>query len=126
MAKEAVFTLDNVMKRGITFCSRYFLCGETPETVNHLFLHCKYTQQLWRIFLSPKGISWTMTLMSWEEEGVHAKDRSRWRIIPSAIWWAIWKKRNSRCFESIVNNVQKVKFNYILFLVILVQSVILK
>ncbi|KAL3366928.1 hypothetical protein AABB24_011580 [Solanum stoloniferum] len=123
MAKEAVLTQDNVMKRGITLCSRCFLCGETAETVNHLFLHCKYTQQIWSIFLNRKGISWTMprkvteVLMSWEEEGVHAKDRSRWRIIPSAIWWAIWKERNSRCFESIVNNVQKVKLSCILFLV---------
>ncbi|WMV30140.1 hypothetical protein MTR67_023525 [Solanum verrucosum] len=75
LAKEAALTQDNVMKRGITLCSRCFLCGETLETVNHLFLHCKYTQQLWRIFMSLKGISWTMprrvteTLYSWEEAG---------------------------------------------------------
>ncbi|WMV55241.1 hypothetical protein MTR67_048626 [Solanum verrucosum] len=60
LAKEAALTQDNVMKRGITLCSRCFLYGETLENVNHLFLHCKYTQQLWRIFLSRKGISWTM------------------------------------------------------------------
>lgn len=53
------------------------------------------------------------TLLCWEEAGVHAKDRGRWRIIPGAIW----KERNSRCFESIENNVQKVKLNYILLLV---------
>ncbi|KAG5572470.1 hypothetical protein H5410_062236 [Solanum commersonii] len=93
MAKEAILTSDNVMKRRITFCS------------------------------SLKGISWIMprrvteTLMSWEEEGVHANDRSRWRIIPSAIWWAIWKKRNSRCFESIVNNVQKLYSNDTIFII---------
>ncbi|WMV39939.1 hypothetical protein MTR67_033324 [Solanum verrucosum] len=82
MAKEAVLTQDNVMKRGRTLCSRCFLCGETSETVNHLFLHCKYTHHLWRIFLSLKGISWTMprkvaeALLCWEEAGVHAKDRA--------------------------------------------------
>lgn len=54
LAKEAALTQDNVMKRGITLCSRCFLCGETSETVNHLFLHCKYTQQLWRMFLSQR------------------------------------------------------------------------
>ncbi|WMV60154.1 hypothetical protein MTR67_053539 [Solanum verrucosum] len=123
MAKEAVLTQDNVMKRGRTLCSRCFLCGETSEPVNHLFLHCKYTHHLWRIFLSLKGISWTMprkvaeALLCWEEAGVHAKDRGRWRIIPGAIWWAVWKERNSRCFESIENNVQKVKLNCILLLV---------
>jgi len=122
LAKEAALTQDNVMKRGITLCSRCFLCGETLENVNHLFLHCKYTQQLWRIFLSHKGISWTMpgkvseALKSWEEAGVLAKDRGRWRLIPASIWWAIWKERNSRCFESIENSVQKVKLNCILLL----------
>ncbi|WMV58755.1 hypothetical protein MTR67_052140 [Solanum verrucosum] len=51
-----------------------------------------YTHHLWRIFLSLKGISWTMprkvaeALLCWEEAGVHAKDRGRWRIIPGAIW----------------------------------------
>ncbi|WMV42575.1 hypothetical protein MTR67_035960, partial [Solanum verrucosum] len=108
---------------GRTLCSRCFLCGETSETVNHLFLHCKYTHHLWRIFLSLKGISWTMprkvaeALLCWEEACVHAKDRGRWRIIPGAIWWAVWKERNSRCFESIESNVQKVKLNCILLLV---------
>ncbi|WMV34938.1 hypothetical protein MTR67_028323 [Solanum verrucosum] len=122
LANEAALTQDNVMKRGITLCSRCLLCGETLENVNHLFLRCKYTQQLWRIFLSHKGISWTMpgkvseALKSWEEAGVLAKDRGRWRLIPASIWWAIWKERNSRCFENIENSVQKVKLNCILLL----------
>lgn len=46
LANKAALIQDNVMKRGITLCSRCFLCGETLETVNHLFLHCKYTQVL--------------------------------------------------------------------------------
>ncbi|WMV29688.1 hypothetical protein MTR67_023073 [Solanum verrucosum] len=40
-------------------------------------------------------------LKSWEEAGVLEKDRGRWRLIPSSIWWAIWKERNSRGFSSI-------------------------
>ena len=52
-----------------------------------------------------------------EEAGVHVKDRGRWRIIPGAILWVVWKERNSRCFESIENNEQKVKLNFMLLLV---------
>ncbi|XP_049371024.1 uncharacterized protein LOC125835973 [Solanum verrucosum] len=48
----------------------------------------------------------TEALYSWEEAGALAKDRTRWRIIPASIWWAIWKERNSRCFEGIENSVQ--------------------
>lgn len=37
-----------------------------------------------------------------------------WRIIPAAIWWSTWKERNSWCFGSIENSVQKVKLNCII------------
>ncbi|XP_049372997.1 uncharacterized protein LOC125837971 [Solanum verrucosum] len=63
----------------------------------------------YRVFLSLKDISWAMprriteALKSWEEAGVLAKNRTRWRIIPASIWWATWKERNSRCFESVEN-----------------------
>ncbi|WMV46113.1 hypothetical protein MTR67_039498 [Solanum verrucosum] len=50
----------------------------------------------------------TEALYSWEETGALAKDRTRWRIIPASIWWAIWKERNSRCFEGIENSVQDI------------------
>jgi len=56
------------------------------------------------------------TLKSWEETGLQAKDRTRWRIIPACIWWTIWKERNSRCFENVENGVQKIKLNFILLL----------
>jgi len=122
LAKEATLTVDNLMSRGMTLCSRCFLCKEIAETVNHLFLHCPFTAHLWRIILNRKGIAWTMpgkiteALSSWEGICSHAKDRSRWRIVPACIWWTIWKERNSRCFESLENDVQKIKLNFILLL----------
>ncbi|KAG5606997.1 hypothetical protein H5410_028489, partial [Solanum commersonii] len=58
----------------------------------------------------------TEALSSWEGICSHAKDRSRWRIVPASIWWTIWKERNSRCFESLENDVQKIKLNFILLL----------
>ncbi|WMV32974.1 hypothetical protein MTR67_026359, partial [Solanum verrucosum] len=71
-----VLTQDNLMKRGIPLCPRCFFCGETAETVNYLFLHCKITGQLRRIFLNLKGICISCTLpgkiteanQSWDEE----------------------------------------------------------
>ncbi|WMV26903.1 hypothetical protein MTR67_020288 [Solanum verrucosum] len=95
LTKEAVLTQDNLMKRGITLCSRCFFCGKTAETVNHLFIQCKVTDQLWNLFLRRKSISWSMpgriseALFSWEEAGTQAKNRSNWRIVPATIWWTI-------------------------------------
>ncbi|WMV36298.1 hypothetical protein MTR67_029683 [Solanum verrucosum] len=63
------------------------------------------TDQLWKIFINLRGIAWTMpskiadTLFSWEEAGVGAGNRERWRNIPSCIWWTIWKERNDRCLR---------------------------
>ena len=55
-------------------------------------------------------------LKSWKAAGENVKDKNRWRIIPASIWQTIWKERYSRCFESIENDVQKVKLNCILLL----------
>ena len=70
-----------------------------------LFLHCRLTNQLWKIFINLRGIQWTMpskivdTLSRWEKAGKGARNRSYWRNIPSCIWWTIWKERNARCFK---------------------------
>ncbi|WMV55557.1 hypothetical protein MTR67_048942 [Solanum verrucosum] len=110
------------MKRGIVLSPRCFLCGEQAETVNHLFLHCRITGQLWRLFLNLRGIAWSMpgkitdALTSWKQAGLLAKNRGRWRIVPTSIWWTIWMERNSRCFESIENSMQQIKLNCILLL----------
>lgn len=58
LAKEAVLTHDNFNKRGFQLCARCFLCGEQGETINHLFLHCKWTDQLWRMFICLGKRSW--------------------------------------------------------------------
>ena len=65
--------------------------SEEVETVSHLFLKCKKTTQLWRIFVRLGGISWVMPnkithlLYCWEEARVGAANRDRWRIVPACI-----------------------------------------
>ena len=87
LAKEAVLTQDNLMKRGIPLCSICLFCGKTVETINHLFLHCRVTSQLRRLFLNLKEMSWVMpskiteAIQSWEEAGMQSKSRERWRIV---------------------------------------------
>lgn len=56
LAKEALLTQENPMKKGIILSPRCFLCGEQAETINHLFLYCTITRQLWRMFLNLRGI----------------------------------------------------------------------
>ncbi|WMV33430.1 hypothetical protein MTR67_026815 [Solanum verrucosum] len=51
LAKQAILTHENLNKRKPNLCSSCYLCEEQVETVNHLFLHCKWTDQLWQMFI---------------------------------------------------------------------------
>ncbi|KAG5605938.1 hypothetical protein H5410_027430 [Solanum commersonii] len=91
-----VLTQENLMKRGITLCSRcfFFLWGNCRNSQS-LVHPVPFTGQLWSLFLRRKNISWVMpgriaeALYSWEEAGLQTKNRSNWRIIPATIWWTV-------------------------------------
>ncbi|KAG5575132.1 hypothetical protein H5410_055266 [Solanum commersonii] len=92
---------------------------EQAETVNHLFLHCKWTNQLWRIFSSLRKSTWVkprnivQLLNCWINVGNTTIKEERWKIVPACIWWTVWKERNQRCFEGKKNNFQNFKMNCI-------------
>ncbi|WMV10142.1 hypothetical protein MTR67_003527 [Solanum verrucosum] len=117
LAKQAVLTHENLNKRKPNLCSSCYLCEEQVETVNHLFLHCKWTDQLWQMFIQKRKIKWTKpgsikeVLQCWNRDGNAGKNEKRWRIVPACIWWTIWKERNQRCFEGRQKNIQKIKTN---------------
>ena len=54
LAKEAVLTHENLRKRNIILVTHCCLCGEAAETVGHLFLHCRITDQLWKTSINHK------------------------------------------------------------------------
>lgn len=120
VVKEAALTQENLMKRGIHRCPRCFFCEQQAETINHLFLHCKVTRQLWDLFTSLRGIVWTMpgkaeqAIVSWNFEGNGCAEKNRWRIVPAVIWWTIWKERNLRYFENTSSPLHRVKMNCII------------
>lgn len=115
VTKRACLTQEVLKKKEHQIVSRCFLCNETDETNNHLFLHCKITAQLWSLFLKLTDSNWTMPehtsdlLSCWIRRGGSKTQKKWWRIIPACIWWTIWKERNGRCFENKTNSIQKVK-----------------
>ena len=102
-----------------TMFKMLFVWGTEAEIVNHLFLHCKWTDQLWRIFSSLRKITWVkprkiaQLLNCWINIGNTTIKEERWRIVPACIWWTVWKERNQRCFEGKKNNLQNFKMNCI-------------
>ncbi|KAG5609260.1 hypothetical protein H5410_020541 [Solanum commersonii] len=76
-------------------------------------------RQLTICFFIVKGIRWTTgrtgeALTSWNFVGGGSTSKNRWEIIPAEILWAIWKERNSRCFEGNNSSMQKLKMNCII------------
>lgn len=120
VVKEAALAQENLMKRGMQLCPRCCFCEQFEETISHLFLHCKMVGQLWNLFMSFRGISWTIlentgqALESWNLEGNGSANKSRWRIVLTVIWWTIWKERNLRSFENKRSPLYKIKMNCII------------
>ncbi|KAG5590371.1 hypothetical protein H5410_040885, partial [Solanum commersonii] len=50
-------------------------------------------------------------LSCWISRGRRKSKKKWWSIIPSCIWWCIWKERNSRCYDNKANSIEKVKWN---------------
>ena len=117
LAKESVLTHDNLNKGKFQLCSRCFFYGEQVETISHLFLLCKWTEQLWRMFINLRKINWVKpgsirgVLNSWNGDGNAAAKEERWKIVSACIWWIVWKERNQRCFEDKQNGLQSFKMN---------------
>lgn len=117
MAKEAVLSQDNLASRGFQFCSGCYLCGEHAETIDHLFPHCPWSSQLWKIFINLRGISWVIPrrvvdlLDIWSIEENLSTQKERWKIVPTCIWWKVWNFRNQRCFENKGSSMQKMRMN---------------
>ena len=100
LSADNLYNYERLRQRTKSICER-----EELETINHLFLHCKLTGQLWRIFLNLKGIMWVMprdtleVLENWNKYSFQSEQKERWKFILACIWWTVWKERNQSCFE---------------------------
>lgn len=58
VAKRACLTREVLKRKGSIIVSKCYLCNERDETNNHLFLHCKFTAQLWSLFFYLTKTNW--------------------------------------------------------------------
>ncbi|WMV30621.1 hypothetical protein MTR67_024006, partial [Solanum verrucosum] len=105
--KNAILTLDNLNRRKLQLVNRCFMCLNNLESVNHLSLHCPVAAALWNMFISIAGINWILpqsvkeVVGSWSLREVDSPIKKTRQMIPSCIFWCIWKERNLRCFDGI-------------------------
>ena len=61
-ARDGILTIDNLVKRGQTLVNRCHLCCCDGETMDLLFLHCKFSHALWSAIFEVFGIHWVMPM----------------------------------------------------------------
>uniref|UniRef100_A0ACD5X5Q6 Uncharacterized protein n=1 Tax=Avena sativa TaxID=4498 RepID=A0ACD5X5Q6_AVESA len=102
-------TADNLGRRGWPCTDTYQLCLSKPKTCTHLFVHCPFASQVWRLikrrtttdFPIP-GSNFASTEDWWLQVRKRApKSNHRdFDAVVILVYWRIWKERNSRVFES--------------------------
>lgn len=97
--------MDNLQRKGFILPSICLLCYQEVESVSHLLLHCLFSREIWGGIMRDFGISlvFPMDLMAlltgWRITALSALGRRFWRLVPTAVCWAIWSERNSRVFD---------------------------
>jgi ribonuclease HI len=101
MLKGRILTGANYRKRGgigPVVCS---LCLKDDETIDHLLIHCEYTQLIWKEILNSLSFQmpgiillWKVILLQW------FTNYPKMRYIPFLVCWRIWKYRNKILFEN--------------------------
>jgi hypothetical protein len=101
-------TADNLARRGWphnTFCP---LCTIANENGIHLFLHCRFSKQVWERVRTWSRANFPIpddTFGSTEEWWLMARKRAPKNIrrdfdtVAILVHWRIWKERNSRIFQ---------------------------
>lgn len=56
--KERLRTLDLFQKRGTVLPNMWSLCLQDAESINHLFIHCPFSREIWVEVIHKVGISW--------------------------------------------------------------------
>jgi hypothetical protein len=97
-----ILTWDIIQARGREGPGICYLCNQDSETIDHLFLHCPFTQSVWnkvRIMHGYKtnwfGVNLAECIKIWYE------DKSAPSTLAALICWNIWNERNKSIFEGI-------------------------
>jgi hypothetical protein len=110
-------TADNLRRRGWPHTSSCPLCQVADEDCNHLFVHCRFTQQVWgRVRTWSKaafpipGDAHHNTEGWWLDARKRAPKNLRRDFDTMAILvhWRVWKERNARVFQSELSTTERV------------------
>ena len=102
-ANDGILTIDNLIKKCQFLVNMCYLCCCDEESVDHLFLHCKFFHALWCEVFAAFGIQWVMPrpvnsfFFMWRNWfGKHLS--TIWNMVPACLMWLVWQECNARIF----------------------------
>lgn len=74
------------------------------KSSSQLFIHCPFLWEVWSglardfgvPFIPPLGLS---DLQGWCLKAFSILGKRIWKLVPAAVCWAVWRKRNNRVFK---------------------------
>jgi hypothetical protein len=88
VALSKLLTIDNLQKQGLTLVNWCCLCKKSEETINHIFICCEFTSEIWYLVLTLFGVSWVMPcnilelLHCWKTQGRKQSKEAIWKSHP--------------------------------------------
>jgi hypothetical protein len=105
-------TADNLQRRGWPHTSCCVLCQTSNEDCTHLFVHCRFSHQVWISFREWTNANFPVpsnTFRSTEDwwtqvrKMVPKEPRHDFDTVAILVHWRIWKERNARIFRQECN-----------------------
>ncbi|CAN1151748.1 Transposon TX1 uncharacterized 149 kDa protein [Linum perenne] len=112
--KNSIATTDNLQRRGFIFPNRCVLCGRAAESVDHIFIHCAFTTQVWSKLSSTLSIhgplpsSFKDLLLMWKYMNCAPHFAVVREVLIHSVIWNIWLERNDRIFRDSIRSTQQV------------------
>ncbi|XP_074315189.1 uncharacterized protein LOC141651372 [Silene latifolia] len=103
---NALPTIDNLMRRGLSLVNRCAFCEACSEDVHHIFFNCSYSRHL----LNYIGIWLGLSLLSFSlftiaQDFASRRNTCRQRIGFMATIYYLWNERNARIFKGVKSSV---------------------
>ncbi|CAM0910655.1 unnamed protein product [Alopecurus aequalis] len=111
--RKRIYTADRLLARGWPCSATCSLCGNAPETADHLILGCPFLRMVWRAVardhalpcINPPDSSSVpeVSFSAWWASirgSVPAGERATLDGVVAYTAWFIWRERNSRIFEN--------------------------
>lgn len=107
LARPSSTSLDGGQALEAWFAGGCSLCGQEPETADHLFYGCVFARQLWYLLLHPLGLSGCLpgqadSLVNWwlrQRTCLMPEVHPSFDTIVLLAAWKLWKEQNNQTFR---------------------------